>query len=237
MVEKIFLSCEERVFQRFHHTGFEVFKAIIFDYNGVLVDDLKFHEEAYWRAGGHLGIPLARETVRKYLSYSPEQKRKLLYGDISDQTWEEISKARARFYFDLAEKGNLLFPGVETVLTALSSRYTLALVSNTRREYFNRIFPRNLATLFKAKMFSDDIRNPKPSPDPLLKMMERLGMGRDECCYVGDSVLDIQMAKRAGIRVISVTTGDNSQEELRAAGADWVVNNLSELKEKLEAEE
>ena len=60
-------------------------------------------------------------------------------------------------------------------------------------------------------------------------------MGRDECCYVGDSVLDVQMAKRAGIRVFSVGTGDNSQEELRAAGADWVVDNLSELKTKLEA--
>ena len=57
----------------------------------------------------------------------------------------------------------------------------------------------------------------------------------DECCYVGDSVLDVQMAKRAGIRVFSVATGINSKEELQAAGADWIVNNLLELKEKLEA--
>jgi beta-phosphoglucomutase len=212
-----------------------MFKAIIFDYNGVLVNDLKIHEEAYYRAGRDLGIPLARETLRKYQSYSHRQKRKLLYGNISDAKWKEISGIKDRIYFDLAEKRNLLFPGVETVLMALSASYMLALVSNTRREYFNRIFPRNLATLFKEKIFSDEIRNPKPSPDPLLKMMERLGMGRDECCYVGDSVLDIQMAKRADIGVISVATGDNSQEELRAAGADWVVNNLSELKTKLEA--
>jgi len=51
---------------------------------------------------------------------------------------------------------------------------------------------------------------------------------------VGDSVLDVQMAKRADIRMFSVATGDNSNEELQAAGADWVVNNLLELKEKLE---
>jgi HAD superfamily hydrolase (TIGR01549 family) len=215
--------------------GFEMFKAIIFDYNGVLVNDLKIHEEAYYRTGKDLGIPLARQTLRKYQSYSHRQKRKLLCGNISDASWKEISGVKDRIYFDLAEKENLLFPGVETVLMALSTRYMLALVSNTRREYFNRIFPRNLATLFKEKIFSDEIRNPKPSPDPLLKTMEQLGMGRDECCYVGDSVLDVQMAKRAGIRVFSVGTGDNSQEELRAAGADWVVNNLSELKTKLEA--
>lgn len=214
-------------------SGFEVLKAIIFDYNGVLVDDLKFHEEAYWRAGEHVGIPLSRETVRKYLSYSPEQKRKLLYGDISDQTWGEISRLRARFYFELAERGNVVFPDVEPVLASLAHKYVLALISNTRRDYFARVFPRKLANLFREMMFLDEIGKPKPSPDPLLMMMERLGIGKDECCYVGDSVLDIQMAKRAGIRVFSVATGDNSYEELQSAGPDWIVENLSKLKERL----
>jgi beta-phosphoglucomutase len=216
---------------------FEVLKAIIFDYNGVLVDDLKFHEEAYWRAGKHVGIHPTRETVRKYLSYSPEQKRKLLYGDISDETWEEISRLRARFYFELAERGNVVFPDVEPVLTSLAHRYELALISNTRRDYFERIFPRKLAKLFKETMFLDEIGKPKPSPDPLLVMMERIGIGEDECCYVGDSVLDVQMAKGAGIKVFSVARGDNSYAELRAAGADWVMDNLSELKQRLEAVE
>jgi HAD superfamily hydrolase (TIGR01549 family) len=213
-----------------------VLKAIIFDYNGVLVDDLKIHEEAYWLAGRELGIPVTRETVRKYLSYSPEQKRKPLYGDISDETWEEISKVRARWYFELAEKGNVLFPDVEDVLTSLAERYVFALISNTRRDYFDRIFPKELITLFRETMFLDEIGKPKPSPDPLIIMMERLRIGRDECCYVGDSVLDVQMAKRAGIKAIAVATGDNSREELQAAGADWVVDNLSDLKGKLEAE-
>ncbi len=210
-------------------------KAIIFDYNGVLVNDLKIHEEAYWRAGKELGIPVTRETVRKYLSYSPEEKRKLYYGNISDETWEGIRRLMTRFYFDLAEKRDVIFPDVEAVLISLSARYILALVSNTRREYFNGVFPRKLASLFSDTMFFDEIGKPKPAPDPLLKMMERLGIGRDQCCYVGDSVLDVQMAKRADIKLFSVATGDNSKEELQAAGADWVVNNLSELHEKLEA--
>lgn len=218
-----------------HRIGFEVLKAIIFDYNGVLVNDLKIHEQAYWRAGKELGIPVARKTVRKYLSYSPEQKRKLYYGNISDETWEEIKRRMTRCYFKLAEKRNVIFPHVEAVLKSLSTRYMLALISNTRRKYFNRIFPRELASLFKETMFFDEIRKPKPSPDPLLKMIERLGIGRDQCCYVGDSVLDVQMARGVGVKVFSVATGDSSREELQAAGADWVANNLSELNEKLEA--
>lgn len=214
--------------------GFEVFKAIIFDYNGVLVNDLKIHEEAYWRAGRDLGFPVTRETVRKYLSYSPGQKRKFYYGNISDETWKRIAGLMTKFYFDLAEKRDVVFPDVEPVLTFLSAKYMLALISNTRRKYFKRVFPRKLASLFRETMFFEEIEEPKPSPDALLEMMERLGMSTDECCYVGDSILDVQMAKRAGIKVFSVATGDNSKEELRAAGADWVVNNLSELKEKLQ---
>jgi HAD superfamily hydrolase (TIGR01549 family) len=210
-----------------------VIRGIIFDYNGVLVNDLKIHEEAYWRAGKEVGLPLTRETVRRYLSYSPEQKRTLYFGDISDETWKEIVRLMARFYFDLAVKRDLIFPDVEPVLTSLSARYVLALLSNTRRKFFNKIFPRKLASLFRETMFFEEIRKPKPSPDPLLEMMERLGIGTGECCYVGDSVLDIQMARSVGTKVFSVATGDNSQEELQAAGADWVGNNLSELKEKL----
>ncbi len=213
--------------------GFEVLKAIIFDYNGVLVNDLNIHEEAYWRAGKEVGLLLTRETVRRYLSYSPEQKRTLYFGDISDQTWKEIVRLMARFYFELAVKRDLIFPDVEPVLTSLSARYVLALLSNTRRKFFNKIFPRKLASLFRETMFFEEIRKPKPSPDPLLEMMERLGTGTGECCYVGDSVLDIQMARSVGTKVFSVATGDNSQEELQAVGADWVGNNLSELKEKL----
>jgi HAD superfamily hydrolase (TIGR01549 family) len=182
-----------------------------------------------------LGIPIARETVRQYLSHSPEQKKKLLYGDISDETWKEISRLRAGFYFELAESGNVVFPDVRHVLTSLADRYILALISNTRRDYFERIFPRNLANLLRETMFLEEIGKPKPSPDPLLLMIKRIGIGRDECCYVGDSVLDIQMAKGAGIKAFSVATGDNSQEELLAAGADSIVANLSELKEMLEA--
>ncbi|MFQ6079334.1 MAG: HAD family hydrolase [Thermodesulfobacteriota bacterium] len=97
------------------------------------------------------------------------------------------------------------------------------------------MFPRKLAVLFRETIFFDEIRKPKPSPEPLLEMMERLGIGTDKCCYVGDSVLDIQMARSGGTKVFSVAAGDNSQEELQAAGADWVGNNLSELKERLKA--
>lgn len=210
-----------------------MFKAIIFDFNGVLVDDLHFHEEAYLLAAKETGFPLTLETIRMHISTTPDQKRKLYFGDVSDETWNRVFQLKTRYYFDRIGRNTLLFPEVEDVLHFLGRQCLLGLVSNTPREYFERVFPKHLASLFQDSIFSDEMRHPKPSPEPLLEMMRRLGVVSGQCCYVGDSVSDVQMAKKAGIKIFSVATGDNSKEELTTAGADWVLDRLGELKNKL----
>ncbi len=133
----------------------------------------------------------------------------------------------------MAAQKNLLFPDVEAVLTSLSKKYLLALISNTTRGNFNGVFPSNLRDLFRETLFADEVEKPKPSPEPLLEIMGRLGVTKGECCYVGDSLLDVQMSRSLGIPVYGVATGHNSLDELRSAGADFVVSNLSELKKMI----
>ena len=209
-------------------------KAIIFDYNGVLVDDLSVHEDAYLFAAKESGRSLSRATVSQYISHSIERKRGFYFGDISDEEWEELLRAKTRRYFEIAAKKNLVFPDVEAVLSTLSGKYLLALLSNTTRENFNGIFPATLSGYFRETLFADEVKKPKPSPEPLLEIMRRLGVTREECCYVGDSLLDVQMSMSAGISVYGVATGHNSVDELSSAGADHVVASLTELKKKLE---
>ena len=209
-------------------------KAVIFDYNGVLINDVQLHETCWFRAGRDMGFPVSRQTISKYISYDPGQKRHLYFGDIPDEKWGKLFQAKTRYYFEMAEKENLVFPSVEGVLTSLSKRYTLALISNTPRNYFDRVFPRSLAVLLKETLFANEVERPKPSPDPLLEILGRLGIGKDKCCYVGDSVLDIRMAKTAGILIYAIATGDNSRNELEREGADDVLTNLIELQERLE---
>ena len=210
-----------------------MYKAIIFDFNGVLVDDLRFHEEAYLLAAKETGFPLTLETTRRHVSTTPDQKRKLYFGDISDETWNRIFELKTKNYFDLIEGENPLFPEAVDVLNSLSKRYLLGLVSNTPREYFKKVFPKHLASLFQDSIFGDEMRHPKPSPESLLEMMRRLDVVSGRCCYVGDSVSDVQMAKKAGVKIFSVATGDSTKEELTRAGSDWVLARLGELKNKL----
>ena len=210
-------------------------KAIVFDYNGVLIDDLKLHGDAYVRAAEDLNIPLTPEMVWPHVSTTPEEKRTLLFKDISDETWQTIRSLKDKYYFEIAETVNLITPNVGEVLRSLSPIYALALVSNTSRRYFERCFPRDLAAYFKETLFSEEMDTPKPSPDPLFKILKRMTITPDESCYVGDSTSDVQMAKSAGVEMFGVTTGHHSGEELRGAGADWVVGNLREFADRVKA--
>ena len=170
-------------------------KAIIFDYNGVLINDLEIHEEAYLLAAKEMGLPLTREVARKYISATALQKRKLYFGDISDATWDRIFQVKTEHYFNLIEKKSPVFPEVREVLHFLSPRYLLGLISNTPRKYFEKVFPPDLALLFRATTFGDEMRNPKPYPGALIEMMRRLDVTADHCCYVGDSLSDVRMVK------------------------------------------
>lgn len=203
-------------------------KALVFDYNGILVDDLKLHLDAYMCVAKDLGYTLNPDDLWSLISATPDEKR-FLFGDISDETWYDIRRLKDRYYYDLAASVNIIIPGAVEVLKSLANTYPLALVSNTSRRYFEKCFPRDGIECFKETLFSEEMEHPKPSPDPLFKILNRLNVKTDECCYIGDAVSDVQMAKSAGVKMFGVTTGHHSEEDLRNAGADWIVSNLKEF--------
>jgi len=209
-------------------------QTIIFDYNGVLVDDLKIQRDSYLWAAKKLGFSLSAKIVSQYISHTTEQKREIYFGDITDEQWEKVLLAKTRYYFETVKKSDVVFPDVETVLNSLSTQYVLGLVSNTTRHYFDHVFPAHLSALFHEKLLVEDVETPKPSPEPLFKILRRLKIPKERCCYVGDSLLDVRMAKSAEISIFAVATGGNSLAELRAAGADDVLGSLSELPRRLE---
>jgi len=82
---------------------------------------------------------------------------------------------------------------------------------------------------FDAMISRDEVRNVKPNPEHLLKVLEELGVEPQEAVVVGDTVFDVRCAKKVGALAVGVTTGRSSEAELRKAGADCVIEALSEL--------
>jgi HAD superfamily hydrolase (TIGR01549 family) len=204
-------------------------KAIVFDYNGTLVDDLDLAVESYVRAGCERGYPLDRDRVRQHISQPPSAKRGLYFGAISDAEWAAIIGRRKQIYAELARSAFKLFPETEKTLAELSCRYRLGVISNTFRSLFEMLFPPHLAGLFQASLFFDEVSDPKPSPAPMRAMLQAMQIQARECGYVGDAVEDVQMARAAGVWSYGLTTGACSSKELSDAGADWVGPDLGAL--------
>jgi len=203
-------------------------KALVFDYNGILVDDLKLHLDAYMRVAEDLGFHLNPDDIWALISATPDEK-KTLFGDISDETWYKIRRLKDSYYYDMAATVDIVIPGAVEVIQSLAATYPLALISNTSRRYFEKCFPKEGIECFMETLFSEEMQRPKPSPDPLFTILHRLKVNADECCYIGDAVSDVQMAKSAGVAMFGVTTGHHCEQDLRNAGADWIVSSLDEL--------
>ena len=114
----------------------------------------------------------------------------------------------------------------------------LAVVTNSGRLATTGLLTRyDLARYFEFVLTRDDVDHLKPHPDGLEKAVARLGLPSSRVVFVGDSVLDITAAKRAGLGVVSVATGNFRAEKLQAEGADVVLTRISELTGYLDGRE
>lgn len=69
----------------------------------------------------------------------------------------------------------------------------------------------------------------KPDPAGIHYALERLEVAKEECLYIGDSEVDIATGKNAGTKTIGVSWGFREKEELKAAGAEYIIDKAEEL--------
>ena len=120
------------------------------------------------------------------------------------------------------------YPGVPEMLKRLRQRgCKVAIVSNKPHgaacELAERFFP-------GVPTFGERPETPrKPAPDMVFHALAALGAGKENAVYVGDSEVDVQTARNAGLPVIGVAWGFRGREALAAAGAETIVDTAAEL--------
>ena len=120
------------------------------------------------------------------------------------------------------------YPGVPEMLKRLRQRgCKVAIVSNKPHgaacELAERFFP-------GVPTFGERPETPrKPAPDMVFHALTALGAGKKDAVYVGDSEVDVQTARNAGLPVIGVAWGFRGREALAAAGAETIVDTAAEL--------
>lgn len=149
----------------------------------------------------------------------------------------DFASVKRRLYSILDEfeiesgKSVTAFPGAKEVLVTLRSRSAkLAVLTNSGGRASSRLLERSsLRSFFDFVLTRDDVDAMKPRPEGLSQAVSLFGLPKERVVYVGDSPYDIMAAKAAGLKVVSVATGNYRVERLRSEGADVVVGSLAEL--------
>jgi phosphoglycolate phosphatase len=124
-----------------------------------------------------------------------------------------------------------LFPGVKETLEALKAAgHTLTIASSRHRKgtegFLNEY---GIFSLFSLVLGAAEVEKPKPDPEAVVKTMNILHYAPADTLVVGDMPFDILMGSGAGASTCGVTWGNSNREALTAAGADYVIDSITEL--------
>lgn len=220
-----------------------LFRAVIFDCDGVLVDAEPLHFKMFQRVLAEEGITLTqREYFEKYLAMDDRGCFRTVFADHGRTPEPKVISelvARKAEYYKTALGGAAMYPGVREFVSACARRCRVALASGSLRSELDFILDStSLRPFFPVVVGADDVVNGKPHPEPYLKALEGLnalptqppgGAGPilpDDCLVVEDSFHGVTAAKQAGMRCLAVT---NSYPAERLTHADWVVSTLKDL--------
>jgi HAD superfamily hydrolase (TIGR01509 family) len=152
------------------------------------------------------GRPLTEADYIEYFLRQGTGAWHLLDGVSADDV-ARLRQARNDRYSDLLRKEACAIDGVADVLQQLHGKYTMGIVTSSRRDHFELIHARcDLLRYFDFVLTSDELPRVKPHPDPYLMAVARSGLTAGECIAVEDSERGLQAASAAGIRCVMIPT-------------------------------
>jgi HAD superfamily hydrolase (TIGR01509 family) len=211
-------------------------RAVLFDFDGVLVNSEPLHYRALRDCLQPEGIEISQaEYARFYLAFDDWRAIKTALEHHGRKPTVERVNALAERKSDLFDE--LLatvpfFPGARELVEALAEEVPLAIASGALRSEIERILgPAGLRAHFTAIVGAEDVERGKPDPEPYLTAMASLyekapGLRPDQCVVVEDTMTGIASALAAGMKVVGVAQ-TYAAEQLRAA--HLVVDSVAAL--------
>jgi HAD superfamily hydrolase (TIGR01509 family) len=200
--------------------------AILFDFNGVIVDDEPQHCEALIATLGEYGCALDRETYyRDYLGFDDRECFRFAFREAGlalDESGMQEAIERKNVHYERALRASMrLVPGAsDFVHNAAREGYRLGVVSGAlRREIELVLGLAGLRPHFEAIVAAEDVSACKPDPEGYRRACVALGEGEDATVVIEDSLPGLAAARAAGLRCAMLAT---SHPEAACAEADLV---------------
>lgn len=212
-----------------------MYKAIIFDLDGTLVDTLYDLADAVNEGLRQAGLPA--HDIDEYKYFVGNGRDKLVQramGEYYDEAKADIVRDTFDSYYAEHCNDNVsAYDGCDEMLSKLSVLgIKTGVLSNKPDEFVDRILSNVYPDHSFTAAWGKRAQYPtKPNPTALIALMDELGVAAEDCLYIGDSDVDVYTARNAGVDMLGVEWGFRGAEELLDAGADKVVSSAAEILE------
>ena len=157
---------------------------------------------------------------------------KAMFPDIQDELIPRCAETYRKIFNENLQKITPeAFPGVVKTLKTLKEHgFTLTIASSRSHNSLTELTrDMGIADYISYLIGADDVKEAKPKPEPVLKTLTAMQFDASETLVVGDMAVDILMGANAGTKTCGVTWGNGSREELKEAGADFIIDKMEEL--------
>ena len=212
--------------------GDRPFKSVVFDFDYTLADSSPGVIECMNYALQSLGLPTRdSQTIRALIGTSLAETYEELAGDGHGDRFEEFKRLFVERADQVMLQGVRLFASTKPAVEALvAGGVTLAIVSTKFRYRIEQVLLRDgLDHAFEVIVGGEDVAAHKPDPSGLIVALGGLGRTPAEVLYVGDSAVDAETTKRAGVPFVAVLSGVTPREVFAPYRPHAIIEDLALL--------
>jgi len=214
-----------------------VFRQVLFDLDGTLIDHFEAIHEAYRFAQDRLGLaPASLEKVRRTVGGSvPVTMRRLIGAKAGQETIDEALELFDRRFGEIMFERVSVLPGVAGLLERLRGKNVpMAVFTNKKGTHARAVLVHlGLDGFFGSVVGAGDTPFRKPEPEFTDHILEVTGSPPSETLLIGDSPFDVEAGKVRSLPVAAVATGSHTSEQLAETEADWIFADMDDLSANL----
>ena len=209
----------------------EKYKALLFDLNGTMIDDMHYHITAWHRILNELGSNISLEQMKEECyGKNHELLERMFPGRFSNEEKDRMSYQKEKQYQDQFRPELKLIDGLYDLLKKAHQKKIKTAIGSAAI-MFNVDFildELNIRKYINVIVSADNVSHSKPHPETFLKCAEELSVAPEDCLVIEDSIKGAEAAMNAGMNCIIVTTSHAPDEFAQSKNVIGFIKNYND---------
>jgi len=222
------------------------YKAIIFDLDGVIYDITEAIDISVEDAIKKYTLNVKKDDIMQEIAHLIEEIQNYPVPQIILKSYDLLKEINAleglKYFkkmriaiflfnqFNKYREDAKIFEGVEEIISKLSKKVKLAILTNNKSSYAEEVLEKfNLTNYFETIIGFNDVKEVKPSPEGLEKILKIWSLKPSDAIFIGDMTTDIQAGKAANIKTICVASGLAQKGTLMEQNPDILLDEVQDL--------